>query len=49
MAKAFFEEMDYNHDNMVTKDEFLKACVGYDKLSAGLAFKLLDVCTSDGY
>ena len=47
MAEVAFDEMDYNHDGHVTKDEFVKACIGNDKIIASLAFKMLDVVSTD--
>ena len=47
MAQVAFKEMDFNHDNSISKDEFLHACLGSDTISATLAYKLLDICTMD--
>lgn len=47
LARAAFDEMDYNNDNTITKAEFMKACMGNDKLITSLAYKMLDVCLID--
>ena len=47
LADVVFKEMDYNNDNIVTKDEFIKACIGNDKISEHLAFKMFDICNAD--
>ena len=47
LSKATFDEMDFNKDNTITKQEFIKACLGNDKLITGLAYKMLDVCLID--
>ena len=47
LADVVFKEMDYNNDNVVTKDEFIKACIGNDKVSKQLSFKMFDLCNAD--
>ena len=47
LAKVAFEEMDYTKSNTITKDEFIKACLGNDNLATSLAYKMLDMCVMD--
>ena len=47
MSKLAFGEADFNHDNKITKDEFIKACLGSDKIVAVLAFKMIDVVSAE--
>ena len=47
MAKTAFKEMDYLKNNIITKDEFMRACLGSDKIITMLAYKMVDLCTTD--
>ena len=47
LADVVFKEMDYDNDNIVTKDEFIKACIGNDKVSKHLSLKMFDLCNAD--
>ena len=47
MAARAFNEMDVNHDNKVTKDEFFKACMKNDTIAGMLANKVLKVVSTD--
>lgn len=47
MAKRAFKEMDYQKNDIITKDEFMRACMGSDKIITVLAFKMVDLCTTD--
>ena len=39
--------MGYNHADVVTKDEFIKSCIGNEKISEHLAFETFDLYNSD--
>ena len=47
MAKEAFEQMDYLKNDIITKDEFMRACMGSDKIITMLAYRMLDVCMTD--
>ena len=47
MAKTAFEEMDYKKNDIITKEEFMRACMGSDKIITILAYKMLDLCMTD--
>ena len=47
MSKAAFVQMDYLKNDIITKDEFMRACLGSDKIITMLAYKMLDLCMTD--
>ena len=47
LAKVAFENMDFNKDNKITKEEFVRAAMGSDKIVGVLAYKVLDLVTTD--
>ena len=47
VAKTAFAEMDKDKDGKVTKEEFLKACLGQEEISKMLALKIVDIFVDD--
>ena len=43
LADIAFQEMDTDHDSKVTKEEFIAACEGHEKISTMLALKIVDI------
>ena len=43
IAKNAFEEMDSNHDGVVTMEEFVEACLGESELAQLLALKAVEI------
>ena len=43
MADEAFKEMDLNADGKVSKDEFVSAIMGHEKISSKLALRIIDV------
>ena len=47
MAEKVFQEMDLNHDNKITKDEFVQACLSNKNISGMLAKKMVKIISTD--
>ena len=47
IAKTAFAEMDKNEDGKVSKDEFVRACMGQHEISKMLALKIIDIFVED--
>ena len=46
-AEAIFNQLDIDGDGEITKEEFMRACMGSDKIITILAYKMLDLCMTD--
>ena len=47
ITKSAFAEMDQDEDGKISKDEFVKACLGQEKFSKMLALKVIDIFVDD--
>ena len=47
IAKTAFAEMDKNEDGKVSKEEFVKACMGQEEISKMLTLKIVDIFVDD--
>ena len=43
LSESAFKEMDTNADGKVSVDEFIRACLGHEKVSAMLTRKIVEV------
>ena len=49
IAKTAFAEMDKNEDGQVSKEEFVKACMGQEQISKMITLKIVDIFVDDEY
>ena len=47
IAKTAFAEMDKNEDGQVSKEEFVKACMGQEQISKMITLKIVDIFVDD--
>ena len=47
IVKTAFAEMDKNEDGKVSKEEFVKACMGQEEISKMLTLKIVDIFVDD--
>ncbi len=47
LANLAFKEMDVDSDGKITKEEFVSACMGQERISSMLALRIIDVFVSE--